>query len=368
MASGIALGGFAQGLSDGLQKGIRFVADAEKARRDEEKYQLEKPKLELEADLARRKAEANKQATDMFAQWKQSTFFDPDGNQLPPDQLPSQTAQLSKMFEFKTIAEVEKNVIDPETLVNRSKAGRFMKQENLMQAWEAFEASGGDQEAAFKAFSASGLKVPQGATIKPYVDKDTGVQDIGVFGPNGELITTRMSSIALMSADTASKMLELNIKERGLNRRQDSQNQTQLGVAGMQVKAAETRAIAADKRADERQEAADRRARENQEASDKRQAGNQAAQSMRDDVRAIQTMAGNSITAISRNVSNPKTAQTMVAAEREAASLAETFYKNDPQYAGRPNAAYADAQRTVYFKYGIPLPEPVARPPAKQGK
>lgn len=228
MASGIAIGGLAQGLAQGLQSGIGLG----KAMLEKDKYELERPELELKADLARRKVDATKQATDMFNEWKQSSFYDPDGNMLPPEVRPSQTATMSKMFEFKNRADMDFNVLTPEEVTNRAKAGRFMKQENMMTAWETYEKTG-DPDAAMKAFDESGMKVPKGTTIRPFVDKDSGIPDIGVFDPEGNLITTRTMSIAMMSMDTVAEMAKLKVKEGGLNRRQESQNATTLGAAGI---------------------------------------------------------------------------------------------------------------------------------------
>lgn len=231
MASGIGIGGLALGLSQGLQSGISLG----KAMLDKDKYDLERPELELKADMAKRKVAATKQATDSFANWQKENLYDGEGNLLPPEQRPSQTAVLTKMFEFKNLADIENNIVDPEEVTKRTKAGRYMMQENMMSAWEQYERSGGNPEAAFKAFNESGMKVPEGTTIRPFVDKDSGVRDIGVFAPDGTLITTRNTSLAMMSYENISKMNELNILEGGRNKRQDSQNATTMGAAGVQA-------------------------------------------------------------------------------------------------------------------------------------
>lgn len=203
MASGIGLGGFAQGLSDGMQKGLRFVTDAEKARREEEKYQLEKPQLELQADQAKRKNAAAQQAQAEYNAWLKQSTMDPDGNPLAPEQMPDDFTKRAAFFNLTQKALMDQQAMDPDQFMKMAAYGRELKKEGMADAMQTFMRTG-DQTKALNVWNQQGAKAPEGTQLRMTKD-ETGMPDVEIVSPDGKVIGTFNQAMFFMSADNVAK-------------------------------------------------------------------------------------------------------------------------------------------------------------------
>ena len=198
MASGIALGGLAQGLSQGLQSGINLG----KAMIDKEKYEMERPELELKADMSRRKTDAMKQTQEQYNDWVRANTMDADGNPLPADQQPNEFLRRTAFFNINHKAMIDNQALDSDQLLKMAQVGNSLKKEGMLSAINEFYTNG--PEAAMKTWNSIGQKAPEGTTLKPFVD-ESGIRDVAIIGPDGKEIGTFQQALFFMSADNVAK-------------------------------------------------------------------------------------------------------------------------------------------------------------------
>lgn len=197
MATGI--GGFAEGLSQGLQSGMSMG----RAARERERYELEKPKLELEADMARRKNDASKQAQTEYNAWLKQSTMDADGNPLAPEQQPDDFTKRAAFFNLTQKALMDNQAMDPKQFMEMAAYGRELKKEGMADAMQTFMRTG-DQAKALNVWNQQGAKAPEGTQLRLTKD-EAGIPDVEIVAPDGKVIGTFNQAMFFMSADNVAK-------------------------------------------------------------------------------------------------------------------------------------------------------------------
>lgn len=215
MATGI--GGFAEGLSQGLQSGMSMG----RAAREREKYELEKPKLELEADMARRKNDASKQAQAEYSAWLKQSTMDADGNPLAPEAQPDDFTKRAAFFNLTQKALMDNQAMDPDQFMKMAQYGRELKKEGMADAMQTFMRTG-DQTKALNVWNQQGAKAPEGTQLRMVKD-EAGMPDVEIVAPDGKVIGTFNQAMFFMSADNVAKnygdMQKTKFQEKEANKR-----------------------------------------------------------------------------------------------------------------------------------------------------
>jgi hypothetical protein len=228
MATG--LGGLAQGLAQGLQSGISIG----KAVLDKDRYELERPELELKADMSRRKLAANEQFKQEYADWEKTNMFDPDGNPLPDDQKPNELVRRAAFFNLSAKAHIDNNAWDPEQVAKMSEYGRQIKKDGVLEAMQMFMRTG-DSDAALKVYNSVGDgRAPPGTQLRSFQD-EAGMTDVGIYTPDGKMLGTLNQVLFATSADNVASLY----KEMTKTKFQERQANTRTGIsAGATIQAA----------------------------------------------------------------------------------------------------------------------------------
>lgn len=201
MASG--LGSFASGLAGGLVTGNNMASQWEKDKRENEKWALEKPQRELEADMAERKLNAVKQAGAQYNDWLKQSTMDAEGNPLAPDQQPDDFTKRAAFFNLTQKALMDNQAMDPEQFMKMAQYGRALKQEGMADAMQTFMRTG-DQKKALSVWNQQGAKAPDGTQLRMTKD-ESGMPDVEIVSPDGKVIGTFNQAMFFMSADNVAK-------------------------------------------------------------------------------------------------------------------------------------------------------------------
>lgn len=217
--SAAGIGGFASGLSQGINQGFSMATAIDKDKREQAIFELQKEKLEMERDEARRKKKMNDQvardlqaiderlaggviggeATDEFGvdlgkliysspseakasglKFKEDTAVKKEGEKLTDTQI----SQLKAAVFQK--ARIDHGFMDEEAFDRARKLNKELEKEGFQDAYDYF-ARTGDSQGAIKLYNQSGKhQAPAGAFLKREVDPVTGVDDIVVYAPNAQ--------------------------------------------------------------------------------------------------------------------------------------------------------------------------------------
>jgi hypothetical protein len=349
MAGLAGLGGFAQGMTQGLNNGIQMG----KAAQEREKYQLERPILQANAQKAEQEmtfqqdyAERLKQ---IYAEGAGGEVQNEDGTvttkpPLDPITMELRASDAMKQSMFKA------GINDIKRLKEAREYSKMIEEEGVMDAMQYALKNPNDQAGIRERFNANG-KIKLGEDVTIGIEQgDFGPKVVGYkVGADGKQVKAFDGSDLLKPYVSAQTLAQIeaqkditSVKERGDDRR------TAL-TTGATIEAARLRETAADKR---QRAMDDRQDKRDQNAFD-RQSRAEAAKQLRDDIQSIQTGVTADIGAALRNSMNSIDSDRTIIINREAAALAESLYRDDPHYRNRPNAARADASAAVLKKYGI---------------
>lgn len=196
-----AIGGLAQGFAQGLNSGISLG----RAGREAVRFEMERPVLELEAEKAKRKQDAQKQFQEEWGQWTKTNLMDADGNPLPEDQMPSELVRRAAFFNINTKAHVDNNAWEPEQIAKMAELGNGIKKEGIINALDVFMRTG-DSNEALKVYNSVGKgRAPEGTTLRMIQEDPDGPRDVGIFAPDGKMIGTMNQALFMMSADNVAK-------------------------------------------------------------------------------------------------------------------------------------------------------------------
>lgn len=242
MANGIAVGGFAQGLSQGLNSDLNMAMQLDKNKREQESFELDKKVKQNQIDEMERKRLMNEQIARDLKALESNAAGGVTGGQATdefgtaigglkyssPAQAkasglsfaPGTTTEAPAMSEFQksaaTIdifkkARIDHNFMDEDSWSKSQAATKLLKKEGISEAFETF-LSTGDSDAGIRTFNeARGgkIKAPPGSFMKRMVDPETGVVDVGVYipGKDGkpELYTTMNQYLLMTNSDAIVK-------------------------------------------------------------------------------------------------------------------------------------------------------------------
>lgn len=249
MASGLAIGGFAQGMSQGLQSGLAMG----KAARERERWELEKPGLELAANQAETELKIKKEFMEGFqklqAEAQGGVTTDEAGNEVErPAMNPLEFNLRGAQLMNETM--IRNGKFDPKLLKQNNDFIKQVKSEGALEALQYAYANPTDQAGIKKMFNAQGK-------IKIGDDIELKFED-GLFGPNmvgyqdGKKVFDAFTNVFLPMmgpeayANVQAQMKMTEAKEKGETFRTGMKVQGELDAAG--IRAAATRANSSDER------------------------------------------------------------------------------------------------------------------------
>ena len=249
MATGLAVGGFAQGLSQGFQNGLQIG----KARREQERWELEKPGLELAKQNAETEMAIKRDFMDGFKKLSEEAqggfTTDEQGNQVErPAMSPLEFNLRGAQLMNETM--IKNGKFDPKLLKQNNDFIKQVKSEGALEALQYAYANPNDQAGIKQMFNAKGK-------IKIGDDIDLRFED-GLFGPNmvgykgDQKVFDAFTNVFLPMmgpeayAQVQAQMKQTEAKEKGETFRLGVKTASDEKIAGMKISAA--RATAKDER------------------------------------------------------------------------------------------------------------------------
>ena len=349
MATGI-IGGFAQGLASGLGQGVQIGTAVDRNRRDKERFDLERPKLQADAAKAEQdlafQTDLKESMSAFMAEARGGEGVGADGVPFSKPALDSIDMQIRSAEIFKEVM-FRHGKID---FVQVKAANDFTKElqsEGVLEAMRYAMANPTDQEGIRKMFNTKG-KMKLGDDIQ------IGIED-GMFGPNvvgykvgadGKQVKAFDGSEILMPYLGAQAFATLKQQQRIAEVKEKGDTMRTNISAGATIDAQRIREQGEDKRL---------------LYLGQKDANTAAAAAQRDDLRTIASGVTSDTTGALRNQMGALDANRTILINREVAAIAERLYLNDPKYKSRPNQAVADARSAVFQKYGISI-DPTFKP------
>jgi hypothetical protein len=240
MAGLRGIGAFAEGLSEGYDRGLKNNMAIKKEQREQEAFEMDKQikqnqleeierkkamQEQIKRDLVNLNANAaggttGGEATDEFgveigklvysnpADAKASGLKFKEGTTV--EAAPITDLQKNRAtFEIMKKARIDHGFMDEESWNRSMDMTKKLKKEGVEDAFSHFLTTG-DSEGAMKIFSGSGsMKPPKGSFLKREVDPQTGVVDVGIYipGKDGqpELYTTMNNYLLMTNSDALVK-------------------------------------------------------------------------------------------------------------------------------------------------------------------
>ncbi len=348
---GVGIGGFAQGLASGLGQGVQMGSVIDRDKREKEKFALEKPRLEAEAekskaDLAFQK-DFQENMANLMAESKGGVVELEDGTTQERPGMDPLDVQL-RAAEIMKEAMFRHGKLDFAQLKAARDYGKELQSEGVLEAMRYAMANPQDQAGIREMFNKKG-KMKLGDDIQIGVENgDFGPTVVGYkVGADGKQVKAFDGAELLMpylGAQTFAQMAQQNRiaqgKEKGDDRR--------AGIAaGATVESARIR---------ERGAIAGLRFQQDREDSRASRALDTDAQ------KAVMDIANTNITMIGRN-SNPGDANYVANVQRQAAGFAADMVAN-PQspFYRKPQQAFDAAFKRVAQEYNINLNDPMFAP------
>lgn len=243
MANGVGLGGFAQGLSQGINQGMGMMTAAQKYEADA--LALEQTKADAEADkeMRQRIADLEKVKNGIPG------GVDDDGNQLPDVPKMGDAEYRLKQMGILNDWRIKTRKADIKDVQAMAEASKRFDFENLTEAANYAFTNPDDVEGIAKLFNKSGQKLPEG--MKFQVVGDPNVPNsknlIGFDSQGRQVFDFNMLSAAYLSPETRASMglqrelkgaeLKVTKDEGGANRqnRLDVQNLENKGKVGAAI-------------------------------------------------------------------------------------------------------------------------------------
>lgn len=212
--SAIGIGGFAEGLSEGYERGIKNNREEARAKREAEAFELDQKIKKNQVDEVERKRAMQDQikrdlqglTANAAGGTVGGTAVDEFGTEIPGLQYSNPAeAKASGLkfkegtaieapamtdfnknratFEIMKKARIDHGFMDEESWVRSMEMTKKLKKEGIDDAFQTFLTTG-NSEAALKIFNESGgMKAPKGSFLKREVDPQTGLVDVGIYIP-----------------------------------------------------------------------------------------------------------------------------------------------------------------------------------------
>lgn len=352
MGIGIGLGAFAQGLGEGYDAGTRTAMA-------QQKWKLEKPKLEAEAADAERKKVFNQYMSEglqkLQAEAAGGEIQNEDGTvtQRPPM---NEVQRIAKMAEITNESMFKAGIIDFDRITKARELSKMVESEGLMEATQYALMNPNDQAGIKQRFNSQGkikigddvtLAVETGDSGRPTVVgyRDVGGRQVKVFD-TFELMMPYISKEKFAEIKATQANTEAKIKSE--ERQTDKRVGAQYAIAGMQ-------ADRDDKRFQRQLDLADKK-EQAQIAREER--GNETK--FWNDLRGqIITITNNSVTSTLRGSAQQINPERVNQIEAEVAAGAYALARQFPQLRDNPLAAVNAARQKVYKDYGVNLADPL---------
>lgn len=348
MATGIAIGGLAQGLASGLQTGFGIG----RAVRERERFELERPALEAASEKGKQELAFQKD----YAEKLKGLYADAAGGEvqledgtiqkkppMSPVEMEIRAADLMKQ------SMVSAGLMDFKRLAEARQYSKMIEEEGVMAAMDYAIKNPNDQAGIRKMFNQTG-KVKMGDDITIGVESgDFGSKVVGTrVGANGKIEKVFDGADLLRPYISASTYAQLQGqkdiaagKEKGDDRRAAGSNAVQLQLGQMREKAA-------DNRLTYQERAADARA---------------TALAAKGDQDAVLQIANTNVTSSTRGLTVKDDINFVTNLHREAAADASRMVA-DPKdrYYRQPQAAFDAAFKIAAKTYGVNIDAPVFKP------
>jgi len=237
MATGIAVGGLAQGFAQGLQTSMILG----KARREQERFDLEKPQLELQAEEAGRQkefqADLKLQFETIAKDAQGGSFTDESGQTIEKPPMSPFDMQL-KMNDVRTATALKYDVLDVDKATKMLDYSKKLGESNVIQATQYILTNPTDGD-GFRAMINKG-PVKMGQDMKVRVVNVNGMPDVQIYGAgaNGQEQVFANSQSLLQSYVGAETQFQVNaankraaLQEAGANTRTALNNAATLNAA-----------------------------------------------------------------------------------------------------------------------------------------
>lgn len=240
--SAVGIGGFAEGLSEGYERGIRQNREEAKAKREAQEFELNQRIKKAQVDEIERKAAMQEQikrdlqALNSNAQGGVTggTGVDEFGTEIPGLQYNNPAEAKASGLKFKEgtaveakpmnewaynraymdvfkKARIDNGLMDEDSWMKSMEITKKLKKEGVDDAFQTFLTTG-DSNAAVQTFNdAKGgkFKAPAGTFMKREVDPKTGLVDVGIYIPGADgkpqLYTTMNQYLLMTNSDALVK-------------------------------------------------------------------------------------------------------------------------------------------------------------------
>ena len=347
---GVGIGGFAQGLAGGLGQGVQIATAIDRDKREQEKFALEKPRLEADAEKAKAdlafQQDFQQNMAKLMAEAKGGVVELEDGTTqerpgLDPMDVQLRAAEIMKESMFRH------GKLDFAQLKAASEYTKELQAEGVLESMRYAMANPSDQAGIRERFNKKG-KLKLGDDVQISIENgDFGPTVVGYkVGADGKPVKAFDGAELLMPYLGAKSFAEMQEK-RKLTAFEQNEATKRTGIsAGATIEAQRLREQGEDKRL---------------LYLGQKDANTAAAAAQREDLKTIASGVTSDTTGALRNQMGALDANRTILVNREVAAIAERLYLNDQKYKGRPNQAVADARSAVFQKYGISI-DPTFKP------
>lgn len=353
MATGLAVGGFAQGLSQGLQTGVGIFTQADRNARESERFELERPALQAAAEKGKQELAFQQD----YAERLKGLYKEAEGGEVVAEdgtvtkKPPMSSVEMEvRSADLMKQSMVKAGLMDFKRLTEARQYSKMIEEEGVLEAMDYAIKNPNDQEGIRAKFNAAG-KVKLGEDVTIGIETgEFGSKVVGTrVGANGKVEKVFDGADLLRPYISASTYATLQNqkdiaagKEKGDDRRNAASVGAQLQLGRMREDAADKRLLFQENRESDRARAA--LEKENQ--------------------KSVLDIANTNITTAGRNLTVKEDANFVINLNREAASLASRMVadKDDPYY-GKPQAAFDAAFKDVATRYKVDYRNPVFTPP-----
>lgn len=344
MASGIALGGLAQGLASGLQTGFGIG----RAVREKERFDLERPALEAAAEKGKQELAFQKD----YAEKLKGLYADAAGGEvqaedgtiiqkppMSPVEMEVRAADLMKQ------SMVSAGLMDFKRLAEARQYSKMIEEEGVMAAMDYAIKNPNDQEGIRKMFNSTG-KVKMGEDITIGIENGQfGSKVVGTrVGANGKVEKVFDGADLLRPYISAGTYAQMQNQKDIAAGREVGENARNERSSGVQLQLGQMR---------------ERGARANLEYQENREDARVRVAAARADQDAVLKIAGENVQTNGRSLTVKEDITFFTNLNREAGSLASQMVA-DPtdKFYRKPQAAFDAAYKITANNYGVNLDAP----------
>lgn len=360
MAGGLAVGGFAQGLAQGLQTGVGIYTQADRNARESERFALERPALQAAAEKGKQELAFQQD----YAERLKGLYKEAEGGEVVAEdgtvtkKPPMSSVEMEvRSADLMKQSMVKAGLMDFKRLTEARQYSKMIEEEGVLEAMDYAIKNPNDQAGIKERFNAAG-KVKLGDDVSIGIETgEFGSKVVGTrVGANGKVEKVFDGADLLRPYISASTYATLqNQKDIAAGREKGDDRRSAAGI-GAQLQLGRMREDSARRNLEYQQGREDRRA----EA-----ALDQGA------VKDVMDLTKTNITSITRNMGIKEDSWYATAIQNEIGGFAADLVqdKSSPFYR-RPQQAFDAAYKRVAQEYNINVTNPTFAPvtPAKPKK